>query len=228
MKGCMKFGCVGFIVIIFISIVASLFSDDDTPKKESYSSAYNTTGTLNAGLSPEQIREKERQDSIREANASYWHYRTKEDEMTSKKTYFAWIESENQAYFDFPYEGGSTLTLTLRQHPQWGKNVYIEISKGQFVSTYGGETIKVRFDDKPAKTFTLSEPADYDHTFRFVSGYSTFLSELKTAKVMKIQASFFEGGTRIFTFKVQNFNEDRYLNKPPKEGKKLTADGTLK
>ena len=226
-EGCMKFGCVGFLVLIFISFVASLFSDDEPSNSNSYSSAYSSS-YKEPELTPEQRLEQARQDSIREANASYWHYSQSTDEMTDKKTYFAWIESEDKAYFDYPYEGGSTLTLTLRQHPQWGKNVYIEISKGQFNSTYGGETIKVRFDDKPAKTFSLNDPADHDHTLRFVSGYSTFLSELKKAKVMKIQASFFEGGSRIFTFKVQNFDEDRYLNKPPKEGKKLTADGTLK
>ena len=211
MKGCMKFGCVGFIVIIFISIVASLFSDDEPSNSNSFSSAYSSTYKEEPKLTPEQIREKARQDSIREANASYWRYGEDKDEMTDKITYLAKIESDNRVQFDFPYDGGSTLELVIRRKKGVSKDVYIKISKGQFNSIYSvGGYVTVRFDDKPAKKYSISESLTHDSDVRFLSNESQFIKELGTAKVLKIQADFFQEGSRTFTFKVQNFKAENF------------------
>ena len=135
---------------------------------------------------------------------SKWAYSEEIDEMTDKKTYYAQIESENEENFEFPYHGGSHLILNLRNSPQYGKNIYIRITKGQFISGINGQNIKVRFDSDNAFNVLCNEPSDYSSDVLFLTGYNKIINRLKTAKTMKISVEFFNEGTRTFTFDVEN------------------------
>lgn len=137
-----------------------------------------------------------------QAPKSAWSYNESIDEMTDKTTYLASVVSENSVYFDFPYQGGSTLTFTLRDSPQYGKDAYIRISTGQFNSSYNGTTIKMRIDDKPAQTINCNEASDNSTDLLFLRGYNKIVKALKGAKTMKISAEFFSEGVRTFTFDV--------------------------
>lgn len=137
-----------------------------------------------------------------QAPKSAWSYNESIDEMTDRTTYLASVVSENSVYFDFPYQGGSTLTFTLRDSPQYGKDAYIRISTGQFNSSYNGTTIKMRIDDKPAQTINCSEASDNSTDLLFLRGYNKIVKALKGAKTMKISAEFFSEGVRTFTFDV--------------------------
>jgi len=140
-----------------------------------------------------------------ESASSAWEYSETIDEMTDKKSYLAYVESENSVNFDFPYDGGSTLSLCLRDDPQYGKDVYIKISKGQFNSNViSGQTIKVRFDQDKPYDVRCNGSSDYSMDVLFLDGYKKLVERLKTAKTMKISVEFFNEGTRTFTFNVEN------------------------
>lgn len=163
---------------------------------------------------PESTVESEQvPDSLKEqvepqAPESAWSYEESIDEMTDKTTYLAYVVSENSVNFDFPYQGGSTLTFTLRNSPQYGKDAYIRISSGQFNVSYSGTTIKLRIDDNPAMTINCNEASDNSMDILFLRGYNKIVKALKGAKTMKISAEFFSEGTRTFTFDVSGLEWD--------------------
>ena len=140
---------------------------------------------------------------VKKSSKTAWEYCETIDEMTDKTTYYASIESENEVKFEFPYNGGSSLTLTIRDSPQYGKNMYIKISKGQFNSGFDGTNIKVRFDDKEPITVHCNFPSDYSTDLFFLANYNKLLNLIKDSKTMKINAEFFSEGTRTFTFKTE-------------------------
>ena len=135
---------------------------------------------------------------------SDWKYSEETDEMTDKIAYFATVQSENEVEFDFPYQGGSTLSFTLRDSPEFGKDAYIRISKGQFNVQYNGTKIKIRFDDKEPITVTANEASDGSMDILFLRNYAKLVNALKEAKTMKINVEFFNEGIRTFTFDVAN------------------------
>lgn len=98
------------------------------------------------------------------------------------------------------------MTLTIRQSPQYGKDIYIHISKGQFNCGVYGENIKVRFDDDKPITFNCIEPSDHSSDLLFIQNYKKFITRLKTASTIKIAVEFFNEGTRTFTFNTQGLD----------------------
>lgn len=137
--------------------------------------------------------------------ASSWRYFEEVDEMTDKTAYFASVTSKEAAYFDFPYEGGSYLTLTVRKSPKFGNDVYIRISQGQFKTGYDGTTIKVRFDDEPQFSVSCNEASDGSSDILFLNGFNKLVGKLKNHKTMKINAEFYQEGNHTFTFDIENF-----------------------
>lgn len=89
------------------------------------------------------------------------------------------------------------------------EDVYIDISRGQFLHSEG---LTIRFDDDPALHLSAGEPADNSTDTAFlefpancVAGcrveLGEFVSRLKVAKRLRIQATFYDQGQRVFEFK---------------------------
>lgn len=135
-----------------------------------------------------------------------WVYTSEKDEMTDKVSTYATLKSENIVDFDFPYNGGSYMTLSVRKSPKYGTDVYIHISKGQFISNeYNGTNkVSVRFDDDKAISFTTIESSDGSSDILFISNAKKFIARAQKAHSIKIQAPFFQEGERIFTFNTSN------------------------
>jgi len=134
---------------------------------------------------------------------SNWTYSSDVDEMTDKKSYYAECTSLNVVNFDFPYEGGSTLSIVIRKSPKFGRDVYIKISSGQFIAGVEGCTIRVRADGKRIKSFGCSEAADGSSDVLFINSASTFISLLKRSNSIKIEAPFYQYGYQVFSFEVK-------------------------
>lgn len=91
-------------------------------------------------LDEENIRKAKEQELLLQK----WDYNTRTDEMTDKKIHWASCESKNTEYLEFPYEGGTKLTLTIRNMK--GKNeIYVTVNKGQ-LQTYD-KYASIRLDD---------------------------------------------------------------------------------
>lgn len=203
MKKFLKYFLIIFVGIpLVVGIIQALFSSEEETKTENKTVSEENISADN--LINDSIQHV--QDSIESLSKSFWSKLSLTDDLTKKKIHIAYLESEDKAYFDFPYNGGSTLTLTLRNHPQHGKDVYLEISKGQFLNSVNGTDIKVRFDDGQVMTFNAKRSKTQESNTIFIKNYSKFVSALKKSKTCIIQAPFFHEGNRTFNFKTQNLD----------------------
>ena len=131
---------------------------------------------------------------------SNWTYQEDEDKMTNEKWYFATNTSLNEVEFEFPYNGGSSLRLVIRQMGK-GNEVLFQITNGQFMtSIMSDESIRVKFNDEPPITFTYNSAADGSSEYIFLNSPTNFLSKLKTAEKLKIECTFFQEGRKQFDF----------------------------
>ena len=135
-----------------------------------------------------------------------WTYSEKEDKMTSSQTHYAEIEANEVLRFGFPYDGGSTATLTLRTKNKSNKDIYLRISKGQFKSDSGGGSVKIRFDDNTAKNYSYSEASDGSSDIIFLNNVNSITEKLKKSKVVLIQVEFYQEGLRTIEFYTEGLN----------------------
>ena len=181
-KGCLITIGALFLFFVLVIIVSVASSDEGSSTNESKEQVV----AANAETKSEQ--------------KTKWEYNESVDEMSEKTTFFATLTSDNEVNFDFPYDGGSSLSITVRQDPKYGKDVYFRISKGQFSNSYNG-SVSVKFDNGSIEKYNCSGSSDADTGILFLNGnVSSFIKKLKTAKQIKVQASFFQEGDRTFTF----------------------------
>lgn len=152
-----------------------------------------------------EAKERVEAEEIRLA-ASYpkWSYNSWEDDMTSKTVKSASVRSINTLHFNSPYAGAQKATLSLRKHPRHGKDVMLQIERGQFAChrNYKNKLL-VRFDDDKAITFTCLEPDDNDSTVIFIRGYDRFVSRAKKAKKIRINRTIYRNGSPTMEFYVK-------------------------
>jgi hypothetical protein len=134
-----------------------------------------------------------------------WTYKTSDDSMSGKPVRTAYVDSTNSFEFDFPYSGKQTARLTLRRHPRWGKDVIFAIERGQILCHSYDCSVKVRFDDEPAKTYRATEPADNSSESVFLPAYDTFAKKLETAKRVRIEVNVYQQGSLVADFDVDGF-----------------------
>jgi hypothetical protein len=138
---------------------------------------------------------------------SAWGYSEFDDEMGRGKVYHTSIQSTNTISLGFPYEGEQYGILALREHPEYGKDVYIRIEKGQLLdSDYHGKVL-VRFDDDKPLAFSSVKPADLSSETLFLRGraFQIFVNRLKTAKTLRMEVPVYQAGNQIFLFDVEGF-----------------------
>lgn len=133
--------------------------------------------------------------------ASRWQYSESKDEMRGTTTRFAEVTSDNETQFDFPYHGGSTLTLQVRRRPEDGLNILASISKGQFLcNSFTNTTVAVKFDDGPIQRYRCTDTSSHDSDVIFISPPAKFLAALRKSKKVTIEPEFFQAGRRQFSF----------------------------
>jgi len=134
------------------------------------------------------------------ANAELtWDYEEIVDKMTGKKTKFAFISSDTQVEFKFPYNGKQRMRLALRKSGT--TDVIISITKGQYICPAMEDClVRVRFDDGKPSVFKVGQPNDHSTTVLFIQNTQRFISQLKKSKKIKIQATFYQEGSVVFEF----------------------------
>lgn len=143
--------------------------------------------------------------------ADKWSYRVNEDPMTSRKSRFASIESENTVDFDFPYQGSQRGTLTLRDHPTYGRDVIFSIERGQLLCpSYDDCQVRVRFDEGSSERWNAVGPSDNSSTSIFIRNQARFVQKLRAAKVVRLQVRIYQQGEPMFEFQVGGFDNMRY------------------
>jgi hypothetical protein len=136
-----------------------------------------------------------------------WTYDHHESEMGLGPVNTASILSSNTVSFDFPYRGAQHATLSIRSHPQYGKDIIFSIARGQIlIRSYGNDTVSLRFDaGKPMRVRAL-EPKDHSSTTIFLMGYDNLVAQVKKSKILRIQVPVYQEGEPVFEFNVSGLN----------------------
>ena len=156
--------------------------------------------------STQEVVESETDKPLDEVKTN-WVYKKNKDEMRGIESRFATNVSTNQVEFDFPYNGGSNLTLTVRETGN-EKDILIGISKGQFICGINDCKFAFKFDDGAVESITMTHPENYASDIMFVSYDKTedkIIEKLKTSKKLIIEAPFYQEGRKQFTFNVSGF-----------------------
>lgn len=208
------------LVMILFSVAVSIFSSCSESRDAEEKAARENQRV--ATLTPEQRkqedeqraeREKAEQEAERERQADRqreteenlglrWRYEETSDDMSGKPVKNALLTSTNTFEFEFPYQGQQRAMIALRRHPRFGRDAMLQIDRGQFLCRVDGCAVRVRFDEGPPQTFSMVEPEDHSSTVLFFSNHDRFVSQLKKAKAVKIEANFFQEGGRVFLFNV--------------------------
>lgn len=139
-----------------------------------------------------------------EVEKKTWSLQTEQDEMDDSKSYWYSLQSDNYANFDFPYEGDSYLTITVRWMKKYGYDVLLEITDGQMVGNeYNGTNyVRVRFDGGKVQKFYYNEPNDGSSNLVFLRNAQKFIEKCKNAKDIIIEQEFYQEGVHQFKFHV--------------------------
>lgn len=152
---------------------------------------------------------------VSESIGKQWNYGSTEDGMSGKMSRSAWVNSNNQFNFDFPYSGAQRATLTLRKHPRHGNDIIFEIEKGQILCSSYSCPIRVRFDDDAPRTYSGNEPADNSSTYVFLPSYADLSQRIARAKRMRIEVNVHHEGSLQAEFNVDGLKLVN-LNSPAK------------
>ncbi len=197
-------GCLGLTgVFVFFGIIAAVISPSSdvktSSKKEIKDSIVEIKDTINVS------KEADSKETEVKEIPSKWMYETNETKMGESQK-FAQIKSDDILDFDFPYQGGSESTLTVRR--QKGQtDIYYQVSKGQIVSAspIDGGSIRVKFDNEKPMTIGVNGASDYSSDIIFLDSTSKLISKLKSSKKMVIEVEFYNEGNRQIEFDVQGF-----------------------
>lgn len=142
---------------------------------------------------------------------SPWSYRHEEDPMSGKTSHVAGVMSTNQLEFDFPYNGPQYGQLFVRTHPQHGKDIIVQIEKGQILCrSYEDCTVRVRFDDAAPMSWSAVGPADNSNESVFLRNYAGFMKRLTKAKRVRIALPVYQEGEPVLEFDVHGFDAEQY------------------
>lgn len=135
-----------------------------------------------------------------------WQYSNDVDKMDGTTNYYALNTSTNEVEFQAPYGGGSNFTLGVQKMGKKPVDVYLTVSKGQFLtSVMGDKKARVKFDNEAPFNITVNGTSDGRADLVFFEPASKLLSKMKTAKKLVIECEFFQDGRRQAEFDIENF-----------------------
>lgn len=149
------------------------------------------------------------ENATENAKVENWKYSEDADKMEGTKQFYATNTSTNEIEFEFPYDGGSTFDILVRNLGKENE-VVLTVSKGQFMTSIGGnEQLKVKFDDEKSVNFSYNSADDASMDVIFLNNSAKFLKKLKTAKKVMIECTFFNAGSKVIEFNVEGLKWDK-------------------
>ena len=185
-------------------------------------SANDYAGCIEFQTNKEKKTVDQNKSAINEIEEGKWQYDNYEDTASGKISYTAQLKSENQINLSFPYAGKQYGRLTIRNHPRFGKGIFLTIEKGQILSisgSYDDKYFLVRFDDGEVESYQYSESTSGSTDIIFVRDKAKFLKNLSNSKKAYITINIYQDGQKTFIFDVKGL-KDQFSNKQ-KELEKL-------
>jgi hypothetical protein len=143
-------------------------------------------------------------------NAPKWYYNTFNDTATGKQSKNATVKSENSMNFGFPYSGTQYGTFTVRNHPRFGVDAFLQIDQGQLLcDSYSNTTVLVRFDNGPATRYGCNSAADHSSDIVFIRNVAGLEAGIKNAKKMYVTVSVYQEGSRTWEFNVKGYDRTK-------------------
>lgn len=130
---------------------------------------------------------------------SRWRYHRSVDEMRGTETRTACITATNRLEFQFPYQGGSTAELCLRQKGRTF-DVFVAVSRGQLICHLGDCPIALKVDDGAVIEVGGDPPDSAAHDMAFLRRGSTVRQKLLRARRFVVEATFYRDGARQMVF----------------------------
>ena len=125
-----------------------------------------------------------------------WKYRKVLDEMSGKLIKMAMVYTEKTfMLFNSPYEEHRG-SLTVRDHPRYGRGVMINVGDGILVGDY----VSARFDDGPVKRYEIARPESRTGHMVFIRNHSTFLKNLRKSDTLRVEVRFYNDHTVVLKF----------------------------
>jgi len=211
-----QIGCLASIIIIaFVIYFINGLMQSGTGGNTPTSSTRQNESKQVVALTPEQKAEQEKQRLAMEAVLKeqeerrlglHWSYSESPDEMGRGTIKKAIVKSLSEFEFGFPYNGAQRATLLIRDHPKYGKDIVIIIDQGQFLCGLDNCKVSIKFDEGKPQAYDANEPADNSTTYLFLANYDRFIKDIKKAKKLYIEATFYQEGSRVFEFDVSGLN----------------------
>ncbi len=133
--------------------------------------------------------------------ASNWDYEESKDEMRGSVSYFAQSSSINNIRLDFPYEGGTSLFLIVRNTPDNVNEVLFSTNNGQLWCEYNNCYMSAKFDNGEVKRYPLARAAAGSSETMFLDGsIEAFIQDLKKSNTAMLEIGFFNYGNQQFEF----------------------------
>jgi len=152
------------------------------------------------------------ESSANEVIESKWTYFDYEDAASGKAAFKASLTSENEINLSFPYGGNQNGTLSLRNHPRFGKDIFFKINKGQILSidgySYDDKYFLVRFDDGDVNRWNYLEAADQSSDIIFISNEKKFKEKLTNSSKIYLTVNLYQDGQRTFIFDVKGLKKE--------------------
>ena len=152
------------------------------------------------------------ESSTNEVVKGKWEYRDYEDKASGKTASKASLLSENKINLSFPYSGSQNGTLSVRNHPRWGKNIFLKIEKGQILSidgySFDNKYFLVRFDDGDVKRWNYVGSSDQSSDIIFISNEKNFLKFLTNANKIYITINLYQDGQHTFVFNPRGLKKE--------------------
>ncbi|WP_060872565.1 hypothetical protein [Myroides odoratus] len=138
-----------------------------------------------------------------------WEYSEETDKMEGTTNYYAGLKSTNKVNLKFPYKGGSTLSIFVRNLGK-GNEVYLFLDKGQIMpSLIGEKTVKFKFDDEATVNYKYTTATGSANNYVFLDKEKEILNKLLKAKKVMVEIDIFDAGLNVFEYDAQGLVWDK-------------------
>ena len=201
MNGCLKWALIGFAAFILLGIIGNLLDDGSNSDKKGEKDEKNVAVVDSLNNKQQQKQEEVEDDE----DLVTWNINTSIDEMTDTKNIWASITSDNYIEQNFPYEGKTHATITVRYMKKYGYDVLLGIERGQIIGIdiNGTNYVTARFDNSTPKKYYFDEAADGSSDHVFLRNAKDFMEKCKKAKEIKVDIPIYQAGKPVFTFHVE-------------------------
>lgn len=193
MKKLLKWILYFFIAMFVLGLITSFFADDTSSKGGDATTELATEEPNNLTQLPD--------TTVNYKAVTSWEYQEDRDEMREQSSFFATNSSQNTVELDFPYQGGTKLTIILRDDAKHGQDVMFGVNKGQLFCQYRDCHINIKFDNGEIERYETNEAEAGASEVLFLAGNkSKFVEKIKKSKTAMIEVNFYNHGAEQFKF----------------------------